>query len=203
MGPDKFMEYLAANFNLTRTERTLIENILNYANGFEDEDEAYGFLSDMFEGTIGISDREVKMFSIYGDGEKNTRIEYLYRDADNYKVWNCAVIPGEISNEQVKEILDCLDDGEYFIPHLVGLPEKKFDDFDPEVDHGFFELGPYSFEETDEVPTVLVTPQELVEAFQAQKGNWVDAVAGICNRKCEGCENKDTCIRKTDDGGDD
>ena len=70
----------------------------------------------------------------------NTKINYLYRDADNYKVHNECVVQGTISAEQIAVILECLDEGEYFIPHLVGLPEKRFDTFDPQVDHPYFEF---------------------------------------------------------------
>ena len=37
----------------------------------------------------------------------NTKIRYLYRDADNYKVFNECIVQGEISEEQVCKILDC------------------------------------------------------------------------------------------------
>ena len=34
----------------------------------------------------------------------NTIIEYLYRDASNYKQWNKVVIRGELSSEQLERI---------------------------------------------------------------------------------------------------
>ena len=71
----------------------------------------------------------------------NTKISYLYRDADNYKVYNECIVQGEISEEKNKQILDCCDMGEYFIPRQVGLPERKFDKYDTEVDHCWFELN--------------------------------------------------------------
>lgn len=33
---------------------------------------------------------------------KNTKLLYLYTDADNYKQWNEAVLEGEITEEQKK-----------------------------------------------------------------------------------------------------
>lgn len=69
-------------------------------------------------------------------------------------------------------ILECLDEGEYFIPHLVGLPEKRFDTFDPQVDHPYFELSEDSFVETMESETVEVQVDELVSAFLSCKGKW-------------------------------
>lgn len=102
----------------------------------------------------------------------NTKINYLYRDADNYKMHNSCVISGQITPEQIASIIDTLDDGEHFIPHMVGLPEQKFDTYDPQSDHPYFELGPDSFEPTMVKATVELTVAELVAAFTAQKGKW-------------------------------
>lgn len=76
----------------------------------------------------------------------NTKIHYLYRDADNYKVHNSCVIKGVLTPEQINVILSCCDAGEYFIPNQVGLPERKFEKFDPQVDHCWFELNRDDFE---------------------------------------------------------
>ena len=49
----------------------------------------------------------------------NTKIKYLYRDANNYKVRNTAVVAGEISAEEQKYIFGhCLDDKERFEKHV-------------------------------------------------------------------------------------
>ena len=90
----------------------------------------------------------------------NTRIEYLYRDANNYKVGNTAVVAGEISKKDQKYIFGhCLDDDEWFIPHKVGLPEKTFVDlgykYDADADHPYFELE--SMELTDDQPTTALS----------------------------------------------
>jgi len=102
----------------------------------------------------------------------NTKIYYLYRDTSNYKVQNVCVIPGVVSSEQIREIIACLDDGEYFIPSLVGLPERKFDTYDSQDDHPFFELREEDFSSTDEPAMIELTPAELVKAFQQHKGKW-------------------------------
>lgn len=52
----------------------------------------------------------------------NTKINYLYRDADNYKVHNECVVQGTISAEQVAVVLECLDEGEYFIVTIQDPP---------------------------------------------------------------------------------
>lgn len=110
-----------------------------------------------------------------GADDLNTKIGYLYRDADNYKMWNECVVEGEITPEQIATIMECLDDGENFVPHMVGLPERKFETFDPQADTPFFEIAKNCFTSTEEEPTVDVTVPELVAAFLRLKGNWSSA----------------------------
>lgn len=95
----------------------------------------------------------------------NTRINYLYRDANNYKVNNSVIIPGTFTHEQIMQIIESLDEGLYFQPNLVGLPEKRFKNYDPEVDHPWFELEESGFSETAEGATLCISPEELVRRF--------------------------------------
>ena len=55
----------------------------------------------------------------------NMRIEYLYRDASNYKQRHDVVLGGLIAETVVRV---CLCEGEYFLPSFVGLPtlQQKF-----------------------------------------------------------------------------
>lgn len=92
------------------------------------------------------------------NGSMNTKIHYLYRDADNYKVHNSCVIKGVLTPEQINVILSCCDAGEYFIPNQVGLPERKFEKIDPQVDHCWFELTRDDFEYTDQPAILMHTP---------------------------------------------
>ena len=95
----------------------------------------------------------------------NTRINYLCR------MRNSCVINGRLTNEQKETILNCLDDGEYFVPSLVGFPEEKFKD---ETDSGpcWYALTEYDFEETTDKPTVRISADELVESFKQSKDIW-------------------------------
>lgn len=104
--------------------------------------------------------------------DQNTKVTYLYRDSDNYKVLNRAVIRGRMAKTQVEEIMGCLFDGELFIPELVGLDAERFEEFDPERDTPFFEISRDGFEETSEKPTVNLSVEKLVEKFReaAAKG---------------------------------
>ena len=102
----------------------------------------------------------------------NTRIEYLYRDADNYKVPNEAVVKGAASEEQIRSILDSLYEGEFFIPAAVGLPEERFSDWDDQSDHPFFELCENDFSPTDDIPNCDISINDLMSAFVGMKDRW-------------------------------
>jgi len=123
----------------------------------------------------GVKDQEQAL-------ETNTRIEYLYCDADNYKKLNECVVKGDISEEQKAMIMDCLHDREFFIPSQVGLPEKRFDDALTEADHCWFSLEKDGFEKTTLPPTVDVSAEELVKAFCSKKGRWDDTILPGENR---------------------
>lgn len=101
----------------------------------------------------------------------NTKISYLYRDASNYKVPNECIVRGLLTDEQTKAILDCLD-SDNFIPSQVGLPERRFDRFDPEEDTCWFELYESSFDPTDAEATVDLSVDELVSHFLSKKNHW-------------------------------
>ncbi len=100
---------------------------------------------------------------------KRTRILYLYRDASNYKAQNSCVIDGLLTPEQMTQIKACCQEGVYFIPSEVGLPEERFASY-TEDDHPFFEL--LGFEDTSKYADVSLDPEELALAFERCKGQW-------------------------------
>ena len=104
----------------------------------------------------------------------NTEMSYLYRDGANYKKRNFVVLEGEITEDQINEIMDCLNAGEYFIPRQIGLPEERFPDSPTEDDHCWFELSEDCFESTSMDPTVDITVSQLLERFQEAKDAWDD-----------------------------
>lgn len=96
----------------------------------------------------------------------NTRITYLYRDADNYKMPNEVVIIGTFTDEEIDEIMSICDQGEYFIPRQVGLPEERFEKLDPQSDHCWFELSRDDFETTDDYCSEPIAAEEVLAAFR-------------------------------------
>ena len=112
---------------------------------------------------------------------KNTQINYLYRDAGNYKICNSCIIKGEIEAEQEKEIRQCcLPEYIQFIPSRVGLPEHRFDGWS-EDDTPFFELE--GFELTEEDPDVDLTVRQLVTRFEVMKDSWSSPPPHILSRR--------------------
>lgn len=111
----------------------------------------------------------------------NTKISYLYRDASNYKIWNEAVVEGVLTEEQKQTIQLCLDGGEFFIPHLVDLPEKTFVDFgfaySEQDDTPFFELSIEDIETVDEEPTEVLRADEMFSLFLNARDRWRELLA--------------------------
>lgn len=103
----------------------------------------------------------------------NTEIYYLYRDASNYKKGNTVIVSGTFSEEQIDTIIECLDEGEYFIPKQVGLPEERFGKWTKD-DHCWFELNRDGFRKTEAMATVAITAEALVSNFIKAKGAWRD-----------------------------
>jgi hypothetical protein len=48
----------------------------------------------------------------------NTEINYLYRDASNYKFWGTFIVEGKIERS---DLVPYLFDSEWFVPQQVGL----------------------------------------------------------------------------------
>jgi hypothetical protein len=109
----------------------------------------------------------------------NTRIEYLYRDASNYKQFVSVVLSGEITAEEIRHIADCLDSGEFFVPAQVGLEElqSRMPSFpDPDVDHVWHELDVQSgITLTEDAPTIDLDVHRFAGMFT---GQW-DLAAGM------------------------
>ena len=89
----------------------------------------------------------------------NTRVNYIYRDAANYKIPLHVVLPGSLTSKQMDDIWDY---SEEFRPADFGFPADTFVsrgyrpyDDDPDT-HEITEV-----EETDEEPTVEITADEF------------------------------------------
>ena len=90
----------------------------------------------------------------------NTRIYYLYRDGANNKQAGEEVLAGTLTADQIADIRRVCDEGVWFIPGDVGLPElqevwvKKGYPL-TEQDHVWHELQDIA--STDDPPTLPLT----------------------------------------------
>ena len=147
----------------TASER-LKEEILSWSEEFEKGcDETGDYLEQIREFAYGKFENE-------GWLQVNTRITYLYRDASNNKKWNECVVKGRLTIPQVREIMDCCNDRQFFIPSQVKMPEEKFSTT-TEDDHCWFELDESSFAMTLQPANEEIMVDELLENFRKAKDN--------------------------------
>jgi hypothetical protein len=106
----------------------------------------------------------------------NTYLCYQYRDASNYKTDIEFVLSGSVGCDDLQ---DCLDDGEYFIPSQVGLPDiqdQMSGEFPTDDDHVWHEL--LTAEPTDAAPTWHMSAREILALFKrAATDGWDEAAA--------------------------
>jgi hypothetical protein len=59
MNKEEFYNYIIENFTISGEAARLIKNILDYADGMDEHGQHY-FLTIMLDGTIGLSDAEIR-----------------------------------------------------------------------------------------------------------------------------------------------
>ena len=100
----------------------------------------------------------------------NTRITYLYRDGANNKQGGEVVLAGTLTADKITDIRQACDEGVWFIPGDVGLPElqevwvKKGYPL-TEQDHVWHELQDIAV--TDDPPTLTLSAAEFYVRFVA------------------------------------
>jgi hypothetical protein len=103
----------------------------------------------------------------------NTRIDYLYRDASNWKYGGNVIVAGKLT---FNDLLPYLDEDTYFCPKDVGLPHpgENAPSWPSSDDHVFCELTDLDLAPTsDPVTDVNLTAQELLARFKkASEAGW-------------------------------
>lgn len=102
----------------------------------------------------------------------NIRMEYLYRDAGNYKNWGEVVFanPSCAQVSDVEKLVTAeLFERQYFWAKSVGLPDLHFPDFNVELDHDWHEF--HAFAETEEMPDDAQgrNIEQLIECLRSQR----------------------------------
>lgn len=119
----------------------------------------------------------------------NTRIWWFYRDSNNYKEFDCVVLPGTFTPEERLRVEMSLHEGEGFLPEVVGLWElqeglQEFDvsdnrnadgEYDPYgvegSDHVWHEFDFEAWVETEDPPTQGMTCSAFAAKFP-EDGVW-------------------------------
>lgn len=97
----------------------------------------------------------------------NTKLEYLYRDASNYKEFKEVVIKGSLHKA---DLAPYLHEAEFFVPSEVGLPDLQHGKWS-EDDHIWHEIE--SLTVVDEEHTLNISAVSLLHAFkQASAKAW-------------------------------
>ena len=85
----------------------------------------------------------------------NTKIAYMYRDGSNYKQCDEVVFEGEITEVELRTILDNRDEGQFFIPSQVGMEDlqPRMLSYPSDADHVWHELNREDITLTSDAPT--------------------------------------------------
>ena len=106
---------------------------------------------------------------------KNTEIDYMYRDASNYKQYGNEVIRGELTYEQLTPYFLEMQEANVglFNPKAVGLwhPGEHLRGFPTEDDHDWCELGKDDVKQTDREQTIKQSADQFIELFRMAKEN--------------------------------
>lgn len=99
----------------------------------------------------------------------NIKLEYLYRDAANFKNWGEVVF----SNPQNMDVALIVSSAEkvlidqiYFFAERAAVPNLYFQERDDELDHSWHEV--YAFQETNDHPNDLLGRdiREFIDSLQ-------------------------------------
>lgn len=89
-------------------------------------------------------DIDTASFDALSDANANTKISYLYRDADNYKQSGEAIFAGVMAPSHLEAILDHLDEDGGFVPAQVGMADLQpmmASGWNDDTDHPFHEIA--------------------------------------------------------------
>ena len=105
-------------------------------------------------------------------------LDYLYRDASNYKAFGSIWLTGMMSGAERAELIACLDGGEFFVAEQVGLPALYplllgYGDGPTEADHAWHTFEGFREEAAlVDGATVWGETTALLSAFRAANRNW-------------------------------
>ncbi|HEY5305203.1 MAG TPA: hypothetical protein VIJ52_00855 [Pseudolabrys sp.] len=116
-------------------------------------------------------------FKLDGTGF-NTKIGYLYRDADNYKQFKAVVLEGRLSRASIIRMYNAIFGYNLFIPSDVGLQDLQplFENgWEIEADHPWHELHEIAYVDdpaTSDEHQDIMTVTELVARWPTTAQGW-------------------------------
>lgn len=116
-------------------------------------------------------------------GNSFTCLPYAYVDGANYKKHGAIYVTPALSDVDLEAIEQCLDDGQFFIPHDLQCDIKELqsamDGFPSEHDHVWHTLYTDQAEQVDAAPdgAPVVDSSKFIQAFRCCKENWKEAAA--------------------------
>ncbi|KAF1697641.1 hypothetical protein CSC64_00035 [Pseudoxanthomonas koreensis] len=115
-------------------------------------------------------------------------MEYLYRDAANWKTHGLVLLQGPCPPTMQAQIVDSLDSGLYFVAEQVKLPalqrrhNAEYGGADEDLDHAFhefFELRPATDDDLKSA-TQTVSAEEVGKLFSMAKRRWDCRLSPYC-----------------------
>jgi hypothetical protein len=133
-------------------------------------DEMAGAVEELREQEISyqrksVAANEAALDPFQGTSSCNTRIDYLYRDAGNYKVYDSIIVAGVLTEQEQKDLHDALD-SDCFIPEQVGMRalQSELKAEAPGCDGAWHEISEISI--TEDPTTFPGTAHELLAKFK-------------------------------------
>jgi len=106
-------------------------------------------------------------------------LEYLYRDANNFKAFGQILVSGNVSDDYVTEIKSYLDSGEFFIAEQVNVPTLysqlwEYSNGPTIADHAYHEFIELRSATDEEVATLAIWGDitALTSAFHKVGQQW-------------------------------
>lgn len=107
-------------------------------------------------------------------------LEYLYRDAANWKTHGLVLLEGLLTAGMRTGITESLDSGLYFVAEQVGIPALQrrhnadYGSADEDLDHAFHELIDVRIATAEDLAQAEKTfpAEDLVNRFASAKGRW-------------------------------
>ena len=115
-------------------------------------------------------------------------LEYLYRDAANWKTHGLVLLQGPCPPTLQAQIIDALDSGLYFVAEQVKLPalqrrhNAEYGNADEDLDHAFhefFELRPATASDLAQAE-LTVSAEDVGRLFAMAKRRWDCGLSPYC-----------------------